>query len=185
MSAKSATFLAYAALAANVAYADAAESCAGIDRARQTAYLQYARLVADDVAALSKSNPDVPFNTKMENLGRTYARGTAFGDVVALRKLIGLGLFTAYATKAPPPDTTFKLICELARRDLRPGLTIDPLICGVIAVDGARRDNHDNRTLARQMINRARTRIATDPNGPAAQKMFDDLAPIVTACSAD
>jgi hypothetical protein len=183
LSAKSAALTACAILTTAIAPAGAAESCTGIDHARQTVYIQYAKLVADDVKALSKSNPDVPFNTKMEDLGRSYARAGRFGDVVALRKLIGLGLFTAYATKRPPLDITFKLVCELARRDLQ--LTLDPLTCAVIAVDGPRRKDRNNRMLARQMIDRARARIANDPNGPAGRKMVDDLAPVVTACSVD
>jgi hypothetical protein len=185
MTAKSFTVIACAVLAAAIAPARAADSCDGMMHARETTYLWYARFVLDDVKAIPKNDPNAPFGAAMEALGRTYARTARFGDIIALRKLIGLGLFTASAAHAPPPEGTFKLICELARRAPQPGLTLDPLTCAVVAVDGARRNDGRNRALARQMIDLARTRLAGDQNGPAAQKLFDDLVPIVTACSAE
>jgi hypothetical protein len=173
-----------AALAVAIMPVKAAEPCSDIERARQATYLQYAKLVVDDVNTARKNTSNVPFNTAIQQLGASYVRTARFGDTVALRKLIGLGLFTALAANAQPLDTTFKLVCELAQRAPQPLLTLDPLTCAVIAVDGARRDDQENRALARYMVDLARVRMASDPNGPAAHTLFDGILPIITRCGA-
>jgi hypothetical protein len=159
------------------------ESCENFDRARQATYPQYARFVLDDVEAIRKGNADASFGAALENLGRTFARSASAGDLVAVRKLIGLGLFTATAAQASPPEITFRLVCELARRQLEPPHALDPLTCAVIAVDGARQSDERNRSLAKQMIDLAHAEVVVDRNGLVARKMFDEVAPIVLRCA--
>jgi hypothetical protein len=185
MIAKRSIVLACAMLAMATAPGRSAEPCADIERARQSTYVPFAKLIVDDVNAIRKSTPSASFNAALQTLSGTYARAARFGDMLALRKLIGLGLFTAYAAHTAPPETTFKLVCELARRSPQPALTLDPLTCAVVAIDGARRDDQRNRELANQMLDLAKGRMASDPNGPAAHALFDGILPIVAACSAE
>ena len=184
MTAKASIIIACIALAATSAPVRAAEPCPDIERARQATYVQYAKLIADDLNGIHKSAPNLPINTALQQATATYARAASAGDMLALRKLIGVGLFTAYAAHTAPPEATFKLVCELARRSSQPALSLDPLTCAVIAVDGARRDDQRNRALAGQMVDLARARMASDPNGSAARALFEDALPIITACGA-
>jgi hypothetical protein len=58
---------------------------------------------------------DAAFNAAIGEPGNTYARGATAGDGAAVRKLIGIGLFTAMAADTEPLDAPFRLACESAK----------------------------------------------------------------------
>jgi hypothetical protein len=159
------------------------ESCQSLERARQLTYAQYGKLILDDFHAVEKESPNGSTNAVLGRLEASYKRGISAGDMSALRKLVGLGLFAAVAARVPPRDATFRLVCELAKGDVRPALTLDPLTCGVIAVDGARQFEPANRALAKNMIDLAATRIEGDPNREIARRVFDEISAIVARCA--
>src|SRR5206468_2345973 len=114
---------------------------------------------------IQKESADTPPTAVLEKMEASYKRQVSFGDMVALRKLVGLGLYGALAAGAAPRDATFRTVCELAKNgDVRPALMLDPLICAVVAVDGTRESEPRNRALAKEMITLAETRIEGDPN---------------------
>jgi hypothetical protein len=175
-------YIAWAILVTAVSQGMAVESCESVGRAQEATYVPWSKLVIDDAKAISNSKQEVPFAVAIDKLAQEYYRQASVGDGAALNKLIGIGLFTAFAKHAPPLDVTFKLVCESARKS---PLTILPaLTCAVIAIDGPRRDNPQNRMLARQMIDLAKANLERDTNGPAARKLFDDVAPVVINCNA-
>jgi hypothetical protein len=159
------------------------ESCQGLERARQLTYTQYGKLILDDFHAFEKESPNVSTNAVLGRLEASYKRGISAGDMSALRKLVGLGPFAALAARVPPRDAAFRLVCELAKGDVRPALTLDALTFGVIAVDGARQSEPVNRALAKSMINLAGTRVESDPNREIARRMFDEISGIVIRCA--
>lgn len=162
--------------------ADAA--CNNFETARNAAYVPYIRLVSDEITAAQKSDGGTPINAAINRLAAKYDQYMRVGDLSALRKLIALGLFTAFAAKREPPEASFKLVCELAKKPLPPENVIDPLVCATIALDGSRRDDAANRSMARDMIDRAKKNLATDRDPAAARGLFDTIAPVVLACAA-
>ena len=161
-----------------------AATCENIEKAREAAYFPYVRLVSDEISEARKNDGTAPINTIINRLANKYEQFTRAGDLVSLRKLVAIGLFTAMAARKEPLDVTFKLVCELARKPQPPENVIDPLLCATIAVYGARRDDAANRALALGMIDRARKNLATDRDPAGAKYLFETISPIVAVCAA-
>lgn len=160
-----------------------AGACDSFTSARNAAYSPYIRGVLDEVKSIQNTNGGATFDAALGDLGNRYARLATGGDSGAVRKLIGLGLFTAFAAKTEPLETTFKLTCESAKKLLPPKNVADPLACAVIALDGTRRANPANRTLAKDMVDVAKSNLMADPNLAGAQQLFDAVAPTVLSCA--
>jgi hypothetical protein len=158
-----------------------AAGCLNFDAARNASYVQYIRLVADEVKSAT-GNGNVAFNASIQELSNKYSRLASAGDVVAVRKLIGLGLFTTFAANREPLDVTFKLACEAARRHLPPVNVLDPLTCAVIAVDRSRLNDPANQQLARDMIELARGNLESDKNGIGARNLLESTSQAVLSC---
>jgi hypothetical protein len=159
-----------------------ARSCVNFDAARKASYVPYIQLVLGDIESIKRGRGDADFNAAIGELGNTYARGANFGDNVAIRKLIGIGLFTAMVANTEPLDVTFRLACESAKQQLPPRNVLDPLICAVIAVDRSRGDKPANRPLATDMIELAKSNLASDPNATAARTLFATVSGPVMSC---
>jgi hypothetical protein len=167
-----------------LASSSAGAACDNFETARNAAYMPYMRLVSEEIAAAQMSDSGTSTNTTINRLAAKYEQYTRVGDLVALRKLIALDLFTAFAAKREPLDVTFKLTCELARKPRPPENVIDPLVCATIALDGSRRGDAANRSIATDMIDRAKKNLATDRDPAGARGLFDTIAPVVLACAA-
>lgn len=161
----------------------AAATCEPFEKARDAAYHTYTGLVLDELSAARKSDPSVSVNTVIDGMVRKYEQATRAGDLVALRKLIAIGLLTATAAKREPLDVTFKLVCQLAKHPEAPKNVLDPLACATIAVDGARRENVENRATALAMIESANKNLPADQNPAGAKFLIETISPIVTACA--
>lgn len=159
-------------------------ACDNFDAARKAAYFPYITGVSDEITAAQKNSSGASINTVIGDLSNTYLQHARAGDGNAVRKLIGLGLFTAYAAKQEPLDVTFKLVCESAKQRMPPINVADPLACATIALDGTRRANAENRTLAKDMITLARSNLTTDRDTAGAKKLFDTVANTALACAA-
>jgi hypothetical protein len=159
----------------------AAAGCLIFDAARNAAYVQYIRLVVDEVKS-SIGKGDAAVNASVQELSSKYAGLANVGDVVAVRKLIGLGLFTTFAANREPLDVTFKLACESARKHLPPVNVLDPLTCAVIAVDRSRLNEPANQKLAKEMIEMARSNLESDKNGAGARNLFETTSQAVLSC---
>jgi hypothetical protein len=106
-----------------------AAGCLNFDAARNASYVQYIRLVVDEVKSSIAGKGDAALNASIQELSGKYAGLANAGDVVAVSKLIGLGLFTTFAANREPLDVTFKLACESAKKHLPPANVLDPLTC--------------------------------------------------------
>jgi hypothetical protein len=159
-----------------------AQSCDDFNKTRDAVYAISSRIVFEDVKAIEKGKGDAAYSAALDSLAQGYARKLAAGDTIALRKLIGIGLFTAFAGNREPLDVTFRLACELAKRPLPSPNVLDPLTCAVIALHGSRRAGSANRSLAKDMVELAKTNLPSDPNGAAAKKLFDDVSPVILSC---
>ena len=157
--------------------------CKEFSAARNHAYIPYIRGVTEDVKMIASSNPGANFDPAMKELASGYERKAATGDVSALRKLIGIGLFSAFAAKREPLEVTFKLTCEAAKKGLPPQNVLDPLACAVIALDGSRQQSSANISLARSMIDIAKVNLSVDSDRAGAQKLFDTLVPLIQRCT--
>ena len=158
-----------------------AAPCPNFDATREIAYSPYIQLVLADLRAIDRSKGDAAFNAGMNALSTKYARGATAGDV---RKLIGIGLFNAMATKAEPVEATFGLACQSAKNKLPPVNVLDPLACAVIAVDRSRKDVPANRKLATEMVELAKQNLGTDPDPASAREAYAAVAPSVLSCLA-
>jgi hypothetical protein len=159
-----------------------AAPCVNLEAARKASYTPYIELVVDDIKAIDRGRGDAAFTASMNELSSTYARGATAGSAGDVRKLIGIGLFTAMASNAEPLDVTFKLVCESAKKLLPPRNVLDPLACAVIAVDRSRRQAPANRQLANDMIELARSTLASDPDPVSARNAFAAISQPVLQC---
>jgi hypothetical protein len=158
----------------------AAQICAGFPQAKDRLYSVYIAMVADDVRAIPGTAGPEQLSSRLEELARSYAARARFGDSVFLQKLIGIGLFTAHGSGQEPVEATFRVACDVAQAG---PMVLEPLTCAAVALEGSRRSHPDNRALARRMVDLARDRIATDRNGVHAQRLVDEIAPILLACA--
>ena len=156
----------------------AGEACANFAQAKDHLYSVYIGMVAEDVRAIPHADDDKTLRTGLEELAKSYAAKTQFGDIVYLKKLIGIGLFTAYGSNQEPPDGTTRLTCNLARTSPQ---VLEALTCAAIALDGARRSNPNSNELVRRMVTLAREKIESDRD-PNAQKLVDEVAPVLLGC---
>jgi hypothetical protein len=81
-----------------------AGACVNFDATRSTSYAQYIRLVADDIKSIERGKGDAAFNASIQELSSRYARMATAGDAGAVRKLIGIGLFTTFSANREPLD---------------------------------------------------------------------------------
>src|ERR1700676_634768 len=79
-----------------------AAPCVNLEAARQASYTPYIQLVVDDIKSIDRSKGDAAFNASMTELSNTYTRGATAGSAGDVRRLIGIGLFTAMASNAEP-----------------------------------------------------------------------------------
>jgi hypothetical protein len=156
-----------------------AAPCANFDDTRNAAYMPYIQLVLGDLRAIDRSKGDAAFNAAVNALASKYSRGNTAEDV---RKVIGIGLFNAMAAKAEPAETTFQLACRSARNKLPPVNVLDPLACGVIAIDRARKDLPLNRQTANEMLELAKQNLAVDPDPASAQAAVMAVSGGVIGC---
>jgi len=158
--------------------------CANIAATRNQAYTPYIQLVLDDLKAIDRSKGDAAFNASVNALAEKYTRAGDKGDANAVRRVIGIGLFTAMATNAEPQEATFKLVCQAAKRQLPPRNVVDPLTCAVIAVDGSRLTVAANRQLAKEMLDAAKANLDVDLDKAGAPGVLAALSQQVTGCLA-
>jgi hypothetical protein len=161
-----------------------AASCPNFDALRRVSYTPYVQLVVNDLRAIDRSKGDTAFNASVNALSEKYSRAASAGEANAVRRMIGIGLFTAMASNAEPLDPTFKLVCDAAKQQLPPRNVIDPLACAVMAVDGSRASKPANRQLAKEMIDLARGNLAVDLDKAAAQSLFTTVSQQVAGCLA-
>jgi hypothetical protein len=166
---------------AGLAPASAAPFCDGFEPVRDRLYATYIGLVMEDLRGIDGADGDRALNERVAELSQAYVRKAAFGDMIYLRKLIGIGLFTAASTQHEPLERTFKLVCDVAQR--APNV-LDPLTCAAIALDRARRSEADNRALARRMVEYARGKVDEDRSIGDPRKVLDDVA-TVAGCAQD
>ena len=160
-----------------------AAACDISDNARYAAYRPFLQVTTDEITAVYKKNDNYSFNAASEELTKKNVPLLKVGDAWAVRLLIGLGLFTAVATNKEPLDVTFKLACEAAKRGLAPRNVADPLTCAVIALYGSRRDNAVNRALAIDMLELAKTNLASDVDPADARHRLEIVAPVIKDCA--
>lgn len=160
-------------------------ACDNFEAARKAAYFNYAKLVVDGIKEAQKSEGGTPINTVINQLAHKYEQFARAGDEQALRKLIGLGLFTAIAANREPLDVTLNLACGMAKRQPPPENVLEPLACATIVVDGSHRENPANRSTARAMVDLAKKNLTTDHSPAGARSLFDTIAPIITACASE
>ena len=160
-----------------------AAACDISDKALHAAYSPFLHMAIDETTAVYKKNDNYSFNAAVDELTRKNVPLLKVGDAHAVRLLVGLGLFTAGAANKEPLDVTFKLACEAAKRGLAPRNVGDPLACAVIALYGSRRDDAANRTLAKQMLELAKTNLAIDPDPKDAGSRLEIVAPMIESCA--
>jgi hypothetical protein len=160
-----------------------AAACDISDNVRYAAYRPFLQIAIDETAEVYKKNDNYSFNAASDELIKKNAPLLKVGDARAVRLLIGLGLFTAGATNKEPLDVTFKLACEAAKRGLSPRNVGDPLTCAVTALYGSRWASAENRTLARQMLELAKTNLASDPDQTDARYRLEIVASIIENCA--
>jgi hypothetical protein len=160
-----------------------AAACDISDKALYAAYRPFLQIAIDETASVYKKNDNYSFNAASDELVKKNAPLLKVGDARAVRLLIGLGLFTAHATNKEPLDVTFKLACEAAKRGLAPRNVGDPLTCAVIALYGSRWDTAANRALAKEMLEPAKTNLASDPDPTDARYRLEIVAPIIENCA--
>ena len=59
----------------------------------------------------------------------------------------------------------------------------DPLACALTALYGSRRDDAANLTLAKEMLELAKTNLAIDPEPADARYRMETVAPIIEGCA--
>lgn len=155
-----------------------AQACAKFDQVRARLYSVYISMVAQDIRAIPSASDDTTLRASLEELARSYAQKTQFGDMVYMQKLIGIGLFTAYGSNQDPPDRTFTLACNLAQTSPQ---VLESLTCAAIALDGARRFHPNSKALVRRMLTLAREKIETDRDANAP-RFVDELEPVLLGC---
>jgi hypothetical protein len=158
-----------------------APACSGFPQVKTRLYSLFIVLVADDLRALPNAGDQVALQAGVEALAQSYAEKSRFGDSVYLSKLVGVGLFSAMGLNQEPIGVTFRVVCNMAGWSPR---VLDPLGCAAIALDGSRRENADNRALARRMVAVAQEKIAEDRNS-GAQRLYDESAPVLLACAGE
>ena len=160
-----------------------AAACDISEQALYAAYRPFLQIAIDETTSVYKKTNNYSFNAASEELVKKNAPLLKVGDARAVRLLIGLGLFTANATKKEPLDVTFKLVCEAAKRGLAPRNVGDPLACAVIALYGSRRDSAENRALAKEMFELAKSNLASDPDQDDARYRLEIVAPVIGNCA--
>ena len=171
-----------AVLAATPAFAG---DCGGYQKARDQLYSIVGGPIMPELQAKGVQSRE-RLNMAMMALSVQYRDAMAAGEVDAALKMIGLRVFLLPYTGDAVDPATHKLQCDLVsspKADAK--IMLHPLACAAMALDGAGKEAPDARKEALAMLDLAKGRLATDPNGEGAKKLLEDTEPMLRACAAE
>lgn len=163
--------------------AEPAQKCGGYDQAKNAVFTQNIKLILNEMPDRSKIKDAQDFRTTVEGLYGKYEAEARAGNIMALRKMLGIEIFAAQIQQRPSQDVTLRKACVLAKAQEPQRLMADVLTCAVISLEPTRRENEVNVEQARQMMATAGEMASKLPaSAPATKILYEDVQKGLSGC---